>query len=104
MQTGTHKRYVSMTLATSLAVALAFGIVSACTSQQAKAKPNFVQKEAPKAGIVAKINGEEITEDALMGEDKVEFFDLKKREKDFLDSLSDEELADLCNPFKIFSL
>ncbi len=62
-----------------LSVAL-FMVVAACTDHQAKAKPNFVFKDAPKAGVVAKINGEEITEEALIGDDKLDFFDLKKRE------------------------
>ena len=55
------------------------GIMSACTSH-ARAKINFVHKEAPKQGVVAKIGNEEITEETLIGEDKVDFFDLKKRE------------------------
>lgn len=80
MQTGTQKKYVSLTLATSLAAALAFGIISACTSEQAKAKPNIVQKEPPKPGIAAKINGEEITDDALIGDEKLDYFDLQKKE------------------------
>src|SRR6478672_1029970 len=64
-------------LTSSLVVGI-FAIVVACTDQQAKA--NFVTKPAPKAGVVAKIGGEEITEDALVGDDKMDFFDLKKRE------------------------
>ena len=75
-----HKKYISLSLATALTTAAAFALVSACTDNQAKAKPNFVHKEAPKAGIVAKIGSEEITEDQLIGEDKLDFFDLKKRE------------------------
>jgi protein-disulfide isomerase len=78
----THKKYVSLSLGTVLITGLAFAVVSACTDQQAKAKPNIVHKEAPKPGIVAKINGEEITEDQLIGDDKLDFFDLKKREYD----------------------
>ena len=66
-------------LTSSLVVGL-FAIVVACTDQQAKAKPNFITKPAPKAGVVAKIGGEEITEEALVGDDKMDFFDLKKRE------------------------
>ena len=50
--------------------------------QQAKAKPNLVFKEAPKPGVVAKINGQEITEEQLIGDDRLDFFDLKKREYD----------------------
>ncbi|MGZ3697475.1 MAG: thioredoxin domain-containing protein [Bdellovibrionota bacterium] len=74
------KRYLSFTLATTLATALAFAIVAACTDEQAKAKPNIVHKDAPKPGVVAKIGDQEITEEQLIGDDKVDFFDLKKRE------------------------
>lgn len=80
VQKGTHSKYVSFTLMTTTAVAVVFGVVSACSGQQAKAKPNFVQKDAPKPGIVAKIGGSEITEEELIGDEKLEFLDLKKRE------------------------
>ena len=59
---------------------LGFAVVTACTDKQAKAKPNIVHKEASKPGVVAKIGGEDITEEALIGDDKLDFFDLKKRE------------------------
>ncbi|MCM2321977.1 MAG: thioredoxin domain-containing protein [Oligoflexia bacterium] len=75
-----RKSYFSFTLATLSAVAVAFAVISACSGQQAKAKPNFVFKDAPKAGVVAKINGEEITEEQLIGDEKLEFLDLRKRE------------------------
>jgi protein-disulfide isomerase len=74
------KSYFSFTAVTVGAAAVVFAIVSACTGQQAKAKPNFVYKEATKPGVVAKIGNEDITEDTLIGEDKLDFFDLKKRE------------------------
>jgi protein-disulfide isomerase len=57
-------------------------VVAACTGEQAKAKANIVVKEAPKPGIVAKIDGQDITEEQLIGDDKLDFFDLKKREYD----------------------
>jgi protein-disulfide isomerase len=75
-----NKRYMTLTLGTTFAAALVFAVVSACTGDQAKAKPNLVHKNAPKAGVVAKIGNEEITEEALIGDDKLDFFDLKKRE------------------------
>jgi protein-disulfide isomerase len=75
-----RKRYLSFTLATSLATASIFVIAAACTDNQAKAKPNFVTKDAPRPGVVAKINGQDVTEEELIGEDKLDFFDLKKRE------------------------
>jgi len=78
---GTRKKYISLSLVVGLTSALTFVVISACTGQ-AKAKPNFVHKDAPKPGVVAKIGDEEITEDALIGTDKFDFFELKKREYD----------------------
>ncbi len=77
-----NKKYLSYTLATSLLTVVSFAVVTACTDKQAKAKPNIVTKEAPRAGVVAKIAGEEITEEQLIGNDKLDFFELKKREYD----------------------
>jgi protein-disulfide isomerase len=66
------------TLVSVLAAGLILGIF-AC-NESAKAKVNLVHKDAPHPGVLAKINGEDITEDALVGDDKLDFFDLKKRE------------------------
>ena len=71
-----RKKYLSFSLMTGSAVVLSFVIITACTDQ-AKAKPNFVHKDPPKPGVVAKIGDEEITEDALIGDDKMDFFELK---------------------------
>lgn len=57
-------------------------VIAACTSDSAKAKINFVFKDAPKAGVVAKINGEEITEDQLVGDAQLELMQIKKQEYD----------------------
>jgi protein-disulfide isomerase len=81
-QKTTQKKYLSMTLGTVVAAAAILGVVSACNNGEAKEKPNFVTKDAPKPGVLAKIGEEEITEEALIGEDKLDFFDLKKREYD----------------------
>ena len=73
------KRFVPISLVSIIAAGLA---IVAC-NDQASAKPNIVHhdaKDAPKPGVLAKIGGEEITEESLIGEDKVDFFDLKKRE------------------------
>jgi protein-disulfide isomerase len=51
----------------------------ACTSESARAKPNFVTKDAPKPGVLAKIGGQDISEEELIGEDKMDFFELDKR-------------------------
>jgi protein-disulfide isomerase len=61
---------------------MVFAIVTACSDKQAKAKPNIVTKTAPQAGVLAKIGDEFITEEQLIGEDKMDFFELKKREYD----------------------
>lgn len=74
------KKYYSFTAMTVGAAALAFAVISACTGEQAKAKPNFVTKDAPRPGVVAKIGSEEITMEQLIGDDKLDFFDLQKRE------------------------
>jgi protein-disulfide isomerase len=76
---GFRKKYLSLNLVLSSASALTFVVLTACTGQ-AKAKPNLVHKDAPKPGVVAKIGDEEISEDMLIGNDKMDFFDLKKRE------------------------
>ncbi|MEK6706251.1 MAG: DsbA family protein [Bdellovibrionota bacterium] len=73
--------YLSATLGTTAALLLGFIIAASCTNTQAKAtKPNFVYKDAPRSGVVAKIGSEEISEEALIGADKLDFFELKKQE------------------------
>jgi protein-disulfide isomerase len=61
---------------------VAAGVIVACTSENARAKINFLTKDAPKAGVVAKINDEEITEDQLVGDAQVELMQIKKQEYD----------------------
>ncbi len=56
--------------------------ITGCTNQAA-AKINFLYKDtSPRSGVIAKIGNEEITEEKLIGEDKTDFFELKKREYD----------------------
>ncbi len=74
-----NKKFIPVAAAGGVLLAVSFGLMTACT-QSAKAKINFVHKDAPKQGLVAKIGNEEITEEALIGDDKLDFFDLKKRE------------------------
>lgn len=78
----TIKRLFPLSIATTGAAVVVFAVLSACSNEPAKAKPNVVTKDAPRAGVVARIGGEEITEEALIGDDKLDFFDLKKREYD----------------------
>lgn len=75
-----NKKSLSQTLVLTLASSLTLLSVAACSDSQAK--PNIVTKEPPRAGVVAKIGGEEITEEQLIGEDKLDFHELKKREYD----------------------
>ena len=72
------KRTLSMVGACVLTV----GVIVACTGENAKAKINMVFKDAPKAGVVAKINGEEITEEQLVGDAQLELMQIKKQEYD----------------------
>ncbi len=76
-----RKKYCSLSLVSTFATVLSFVILTACTDQ-AKAKPNFVYKDAPNPNVVAKIGDTEITRDALIGSDKLDFFELEKREYD----------------------
>jgi len=78
---GFRKKYFSISFVTGLAVAFSVVVITACTDQ-AKAKPNLVHKSPTKPGVVAKIGDEEITEEALIGEDKVDFFELEKQKFD----------------------
>lgn len=64
----------------AISVLVIGGIIISCTQNSAKAKPNFVTKPAEKPGVLAKINGEEITEEALIGSERAEFFEIRKRE------------------------
>lgn len=74
-----RNKTLSVTVVSGFALALTAVIVTAC-SESARAKLNLVHKNATKPGVVAKIGNEEISEDALIGEDKMDFFELKKRE------------------------
>ena len=76
------KKVFSIGLTTGIATAVSFAVISACTGQQAGAKPNVVHKDSGKPGVLAKIGDEEITEETLIGNDKSDFFELKKREYD----------------------
>ena len=82
MTTKARKKFLSFPSFTLLAGAVAFAIISACTSQSAKAKINMIFKPAPKSGVVAKIGNDEIDEDTLIGDAKLDFFELKKQEYD----------------------
>ncbi len=75
---GLRKKYYTASLAVGSMALLSFAIITACTDQ-AKAKANLIHKEAPKAGLLAKIGGEEITEEMLIGDAKLDFFELEKR-------------------------
>lgn len=77
-----NRRFFPFSIATAGVATVVFAVISACTNEPAKAKPNLVTKDAPRPGVLAKIGGEEISEEALIGEDKLDFFDLKKREYD----------------------
>jgi protein-disulfide isomerase len=67
------------TLGLLSAALLTAAVMVACT-ENAKAKINMVFKDAPQPGIVAKINGEDITEEQLIGDAQLELMQLKKQE------------------------
>jgi protein-disulfide isomerase len=70
------------TLKVMTACLFAAGVIVACTSESAKAKINFLIKEPTKPNIVAKINGEEITEEQLIGDAQLDLVQIKKQEYD----------------------
>ena len=72
-------KVLSVSVMSVAALALGVVLVTAC-SESARAKLKLVTKQAPRPGVVAKIGNEEITFDALVGEDKMDFFELQKRE------------------------
>ncbi|MBY0471956.1 thioredoxin domain-containing protein [bacterium] len=83
-----HSRWLPFVL---LAFGAAFAMTTAC-SESARAKANIVEKDAPKAGVLAKINGEEITEDMLIGDgrDRMQFINLLNQEYDLkMDRIND---------------
>jgi len=69
------------TLGVLSAALLTTAVMVACT-ESAKAKINMIFKDAPKAGVVAKINGEEVTEEQLVGDAQLEMMQIKKQEYD----------------------
>lgn len=77
---GKNRKFLTFSGATLLITGVVFLLVIACTDEPAKARPNFVHKDAPRSGVLAKIGNEEISEETLIGDDKLDFFDLKKRE------------------------
>ncbi len=96
-KTNANKRTYSSILITTALAAIVSGIVVSCSDKSSTAKPNLVVKDAPKPGILAKINGKDITEDMLIGDAKMDFFEIKKREYDLrkerLNKLMVEELV-----------
>lgn len=89
-------KYTKITMSSVLLTAIAFAGFVACTDSQAKGKPNLITKDAPKAGLAAKIGDVEITDEELVGDAKNEFFELRKREYDLkmdrLQRLMEEKL------------
>ena len=77
-----RRKFWAATTGMALSGTAAFLIISACTQQATAAKPTVVSKNPPSPGAMAKINGEIITEDALIGDDKMDFLEIKKREYD----------------------
>lgn len=79
----TTKKFTSFFVMTSFFGALVFTVISACSNQAAKAKPNYVFKDATKDGVVAKIGGQDVTLDELIGDGKLQYLDLQKKIYEF---------------------
>ncbi|NDF14848.1 hypothetical protein EB061_05950 [bacterium] len=77
-----------------LSAALVTAVVMMACTESAKAKINMVFKDAPKAGVIAKINGEEITEEQLTAEAQLEIMQLKKQEYDLKMNLLNKMVTD----------
>ena len=74
-----NRMYSYLFLSSFIAVSTVL-IVFACTnSSSAKAKPNYVHKDAPKPGVAAKIGDQEISDEELIGESKLNLLDLEKQ-------------------------
>ncbi|MCC7441735.1 MAG: DsbA family protein [Bdellovibrionales bacterium] len=67
------------TVLSLVGIAVLSAALAACTEGSAKVKPNLVYKAAPSADVVAKINGQTITMEDLVGDEKVAYFDLEKK-------------------------
>lgn len=65
----------------SLGLCLLVLIAAAC-DVDAKAKTNFVFKESSRSDLAAKINGEDITENDLIGDAALDLLQIKKQEYD----------------------
>lgn len=55
-------------------------IVASCTGESARARVNFIFKSNPNTDVMAKIGGHDITLDELIADDRLGYFDIKKRE------------------------
>ncbi|MCM0605538.1 MAG: DsbA family protein [Xanthomonadaceae bacterium] len=67
----------------TLATLIILSIATACTNSTAKPQPNFVFKNPEKPNVLAKIGGKEISEEVLVGDDKLAYMDIKKKEYEF---------------------
>ncbi|MBN23331.1 MAG: hypothetical protein CL678_18745 [Bdellovibrionaceae bacterium] len=65
----------------ALLLGLTLGLAS-CTNGDAK--PKIVFKEPPKAGVLAKIGGKELSLEQLVGEDQISYYETQKKEYEFL--------------------
>ncbi|NDD92869.1 hypothetical protein EBZ37_12365, partial [bacterium] len=81
------------TLGVLSAAVVTAAVMMACT-ENAKAKINMIFKDAPRAGVAAKINGEEVTDEQLTAEAQVEMMQIKKQEYDLKMSLLNKMITD----------
>src|SRR4051812_34313846 len=89
------KKSISIGLISTGAAVMSALLITACTDQAKADKPKIVYKDTPpKPGIVGKIGDEEITDEALIGDSKLEFLELDKRKWDLKNELFMKLLVD----------
>ncbi len=74
---------VRWTVVSSLVVGFTIALIVSCTQNEATAKPNLIFKDSVKPGIVAKVGDAEVTEEELIGDARLSYYEIKKKEYDF---------------------
>ena len=72
-------RYMTFTIIPALFAFTLVAIVGSCTQESADATPHLIFKKAPKSGVVAKIGDETITEEELLKNANLTFYQLRKK-------------------------
>lgn len=78
-----NRKFQILVGSVSVASAVAVFSIGGCSNDSANAKPNLVFKDPPTAEAVAKIGEETINMDQLVGDQKIQYLEIKKREYEF---------------------